>query len=91
MLRHSSGRGRSRAHRCSTFETLNAVRDVLLLANNPPFFVLFNGMHLAARKSGEEVKAITRSSFALAACPVHLCQRSSYAEAPADKDSRHKS
>jgi chromosome partitioning protein len=64
------------------FETLDAVRDVLLLAKNPPAFVLFNGMHPAARKSAEEVKAIT-VNFGLTACPAHLCQLSSYAEAPA--------
>jgi chromosome partitioning protein len=66
----------------SDFETLDAVRDVLLLAKNPLAFVLFNGMHPAARKSAEEAKTIT-ANFGLTACPVHLCRRSSYAEAPA--------
>lgn len=63
-------------------ETLGAVRDVLFLAKNPPAYVLLNGIHPAARKSVEEVKAITLHSFGLPACPVHLCQRTSYAEAP---------
>lgn len=64
-------------------ETLESARDVLLLAKHPPAFVLFNGLHPAARQSAEQVKAIASESFGLTACPVHLCQRSAYAEAPA--------
>lgn len=64
-------------------ETLESARDVLLLAKHPPAFVVFNGLHPAARHSAEQVKAIAKESFGLAACPVHLCQRAAYAEAPA--------
>jgi chromosome partitioning protein len=64
-------------------ETLDAARDVLLLAKNPAAFVLFNGLHPAARQSAEAVKAIAADNFKLPACPIHLCHRSAYAEAPA--------
>jgi chromosome partitioning protein len=63
-------------------ETLDKVRDILLLAKSPPAFVLFNGLHPAARQSVETVKTIAAENFKLSACPVHLCHRAAYAEAP---------
>jgi chromosome partitioning protein len=64
-------------------ETLAGIRDLLRVAGDRPAFVLLNGLHPAATKTAEEAKAMTEQAFGLKACPVHLCQRSSYGEAPA--------
>jgi chromosome partitioning protein len=63
-------------------ETLAAVRDLLRGAGNPSAFVLFNGIHPAATKSATELKAMTAELCGLPSCPVHLCQRASYGDAP---------
>lgn len=63
-------------------ETLSQVNDLLRLAGNPPAFVLLNGIHpTAGRASINEVHDAIRALFKLTVCPVHLCQRSAYAEA----------
>lgn len=63
-------------------ETLPQVNDLLRLAGNPPAFVLLNGIHpTAGRASISEVHTAIRDLFGLTVCPVHLCQRSAYAEA----------
>jgi chromosome partitioning protein len=63
-------------------ETLPQVNDLLRLAGNPPAFVLLNGIHpTAGRASINEVHEAIRALFGLTVCPVHLCQRSAYAEA----------
>jgi chromosome partitioning protein len=64
-------------------ETLKSIRDLLRVAGDPPAFVLLNGLHPQATKAAEEAKAITERAFGLKSCPVHVCQRSGYAEAPA--------
>ncbi|MBV8890689.1 MAG: AAA family ATPase [Acidobacteria bacterium] len=63
-------------------ETLTAVRDLLYGAGNPPAFVLFNAIHPTATKSAEELKAVTAELCGLPSCPVHLCHRASYGDAP---------
>ncbi len=63
-------------------ETLAAVKDLLLLASNPPAFVLLNGIHPAATKQADETRELVMQAFGLPCCPVHLCHRSAYAEAP---------
>ena len=64
-------------------ETLAAVKDLLGLAgNNPPAFVLLNGIHPTATKQADETRELVRQTFGLECCPVHLCHRSAYAEAP---------
>jgi chromosome partitioning protein len=63
-------------------ETLPQVGDLLKLAGNPPAFVLLNGIHpTAGRASIAEVREGIRDMFGITVCPVHLCQRSAYAEA----------
>ena len=63
-------------------ETLPQVNDLLRLAGNPPALVLLNGIHpTAGRASINEVHEAIRALFGLTVCPVHLCQRSAYAEA----------
>ncbi len=63
-------------------ETLPQVNDLLRLAGSPPAFVLLNGIHpTAGRASITEVRDAIRELFGLTVCPVHLCQRSAYAEA----------
>jgi chromosome partitioning protein len=64
-------------------ETLPEVNDLLRLAGSPPAFVLLNGIFpTAGQKTVEEVHQAIRDLFGLIVCPVHLCQRSAYAEAP---------
>jgi chromosome partitioning protein len=70
-------------------ETLAAVRDLLHTAGNPPAFVLYNGIHPSANRRAAELKAVTEElkdregrPLGLKACPVHLCHRASYADAP---------
>ncbi|PZR93909.1 MAG: cobyrinic acid a,c-diamide synthase [Hyphomicrobiales bacterium] len=63
-------------------ETLPQVNDLLRLAGNPPAFVILNGIHPAAgRASIAEIHSAIHGLFGLPACPVHLCQRTAYAEA----------
>jgi chromosome partitioning protein len=64
-------------------ETLASIRDLLRVAGDPAAYVVLNGLHPAATKTAEEAKAVVEQAFGLKACPVHLCQRNSYAEAPA--------
>ena len=63
-------------------ETLPAIRDLLRIAGDPAAFVLFNHMHPQGSRIADEFKALTVSYADLPACPVHLCQRASYADAP---------
>ncbi|MGH6794677.1 MAG: AAA family ATPase [Methylocella sp.] len=63
-------------------ETLPQVNDLLRLAGTPPAFIILNGIHPAAgRASIAEIHSAIHGLFALPACPVHLCQRTAYAEA----------
>jgi chromosome partitioning protein len=63
-------------------ETLAAVKDLLMLAGNPPAFVLLNGIHPTATKQADEARDMVQKAFGLRSCPGHLCHRSAYAEAP---------
>lgn len=63
-------------------ETFPQVNDLLRLAGGPPAFVLLNGIHPTAGKNSiAEVHEGIRELYGLTVCPVHLCQRSAYAEA----------
>lgn len=63
-------------------ETLPQVNDLLRVAGSPPTFVLLNGVHPNAGRGGiDEVHQALRELYGLVVCPVHLCQRSAYAEA----------
>lgn len=64
-------------------ETLTGVRDLLRVAGDPVAYVVINGVHPQATKGLEITKALIERTFSLKVAPVHLCQRSSYAEAPA--------
>ena len=63
-------------------ETLAAVKDLLLLTGKPQAFVLLNGIHPAATRQADETRELVTRAFGLPCCPVHLCHRSAYAEAP---------
>jgi chromosome partitioning protein len=63
-------------------ETLAAIRNLLRVAGDPKAYVLLNGLHPQAKKAAEEAKAMIQSNFGFPTCPVHLCQRRSYGEAP---------
>ena len=64
-------------------ETLAEVRNLLRIAGDPAVYVVLNGLHPQAKRSAEEAKGMTERSFGLKACPVHLCQRDLYGDAPA--------
>ena len=64
-------------------ETLRGIRDLLRVSGDPAAFVVLNGLHPQATRTATEAKAMTEQAFGLKACPIHLCQRSLYAEAPA--------
>jgi chromosome partitioning protein len=64
-------------------ETLATVRDLLRVAGDPPAFVLLNGLHPAATHAADDAKAMTERVSGFKACPVHLCQRDIYGNAPA--------
>jgi chromosome partitioning protein len=64
-------------------ETLPGVSDLLRLAGSPPAFVLLNGVHPnAGARTLAEVGAAITEMFGFSVCPVHICARSAYAEAP---------
>jgi chromosome partitioning protein len=64
-------------------ETLPEVSDLLKLAGNPPAFVLLNCIHPSAAARGLiNIYQTIKQVFDLFVCPVHVCQRSAYAEAP---------
>jgi chromosome partitioning protein len=64
-------------------ETLPEVNDLLRLGGSPPAFVLLNCVHPSAGHRGLiEVHQAIKDLFGLVVCPVHICQRSAYAEAP---------
>jgi chromosome partitioning protein len=63
-------------------ETLGAVNDLLRLAGNPQAFVLLNGIHPSATKQADEARETIQRMFGLTSCPIHLCHRSAYADAP---------
>ncbi len=63
-------------------ETLAAIRNLLRVAGDPKAYVLLNGLHPQAKRAAEEAKAMIEPNFGFPACPVHLCQRRSYGEAP---------
>jgi len=63
-------------------ETLGAVNDLLRVAGNSRAFVLLNGIHPTATRQADEARETIQKVFGLACCPVHLCHRSAYAEAP---------
>src|SRR5271165_238517 len=64
-------------------ETLSTVRDLLRVAGDPPAFVLLNGLHPAAKTAADEAKALTERITGFKACPMHLCHRDIYGNAPA--------
>lgn len=64
-------------------ETLQSVRELIGMAGNPLAFVLLNGLHPSATKLAEEAKAVAGQASGLRVCPVHLCDRDTYATAPA--------
>ena len=63
-------------------ETLAGVRDLLRVAGDPLAYVVVNGVHPQATKGAESAKALIGDTFGFRVAPVHLCNRSSYAEAP---------
>jgi chromosome partitioning protein len=63
-------------------ETLQGVRDLLRVAGDPLAYVVVNGIHPQATKGAEAAKTLIEATCGLKVAPVHLCQRSSYAEAP---------
>lgn len=63
-------------------ETLAGVRDLLRLADDPPTYVVLNGVHPQSTKGADAAKELIAQTFGFKIAPVHLCTRSVYAEAP---------
>ena len=64
-------------------ETLPEVNDLLRLAGSPPAFVVLNCVHPSTGHRGiTDTQGTIKELFELTVCPVHICQRSAYAEAP---------
>jgi chromosome partitioning protein len=64
-------------------ETLKGVRDLLRLAGDPPAYVVLNGIHPQATKAAQSAREMIEATFGFKVAPVHLCQRGTYADAPA--------
>jgi chromosome partitioning protein len=62
-------------------EVLPSAKDLVMLAGNPPAFVVLNGIHPQASKQAEEVRATVQELYGMKVCPIHLCQRTAYGEA----------
>ena len=65
-------------------ETLQSVRELIRMADNPLAFVVINEMHPAATNLAEQAKAIVGQASGMKVCPVHLCARDIYGSAPAE-------
>ncbi len=63
-------------------ETLASVRDLLRVAGDPLTYILINCAHPQAKKGAGTAKALIESTFGFKVLPMHLCSRSSFAEAP---------
>jgi chromosome partitioning protein len=61
-------------------ETLPKVKDMIALAGNTSTFVLLNGISPHATTAVLEVKNALRDLYGLECCPVHICQRTAYAD-----------
>ena len=56
---------------------------MLRLAGSPTAFVVLNCVHPSAGPRGiTDTHGSIKELFELTVCPVHICQRSAYAEAP---------
>jgi chromosome partitioning protein len=64
-------------------ETLPQVSDLLRLAGSfRKSYVVLNALHPSAGRAGiEEAREVLERMYGFRTCPVHLCQRSAYAEA----------
>jgi chromosome partitioning protein len=62
-------------------EVLPSARDLVVMAGNPLTYVLLNGVHPQASKQADEARTTVQEIYGLKVCPVHLSQRSAYAEA----------
>jgi chromosome partitioning protein len=66
--------------RCTA--TVVRLRDLLRIAGDTPAYVVLNFIHPNATRQVEEAKEMIERVSGLKACPVHLCNRESYGEAP---------
>jgi chromosome partitioning protein len=64
-------------------ETLTGLRDLLRVAGDVPSYVVLNGVHPQATKQADAAKALIADIYGFSVCPVHLCNRSIYADVPA--------
>ncbi len=64
-------------------ETLAGMRDLLRVATTAPVYVILNGLHPQATKQADETKDLIEDIYGFTVCPVHLCNRGTYAAAPA--------
>jgi len=65
------------------YEGLPALQDLLRVAGNVPAYVILNGLHHQATVQADKAKAMVKDIYNFPVCPVHLCDRGIYADAPA--------
>ena len=70
-------------------ETLPAAKDILGMAGNPAALVVFNWLKPNANKQAEEAREIVRQTFGLQCTPMHLSDRTIYADAIATGQTPH--
>lgn len=64
-------------------ETLPAMKDLLRIAGDVPAYVMLNALPPQATRQADEAKAMIAEIYGLPVCPVHLCDRTIYADVPA--------
>ena len=65
------------------YEGLPALQDLLRVAGNMPAYIVLNGLHHQATVQADKAKAMVKDIYNFPVCPVHLCDRGIYADAPA--------
>lgn len=64
-------------------ETLPALKDLLRVAGDVQAYVVLNGLHPQATKQADKAKTMIADIYKFPVCPVHLCSRAIYLDAPA--------
>lgn len=64
-------------------ETLPGMKDLLRIAGETPAYAVLNTLSPQATRQADEAKAMIGDAYGWPVCPVHLCDRAIYADAPA--------
>lgn len=61
------------------FDTLEAMRNIILLGGGKPTWIIINKLHPAASTQAEKLKRIIAETYSIPVCPVHLSRYDVYA------------